>query len=90
MVLVGKARHVGVGLGLQHGRQDAPLGLGLQQPHAPAMQQARDQGRDEDRLASARKAESEVSQPPGYRSVPARIVRRLAAMLPSAQMASES
>ncbi len=56
MLLIGKARHLGVWLRLQHGGEDAPLGLGFQQAHAAAVQQARDQRGDEHSLARTRKA----------------------------------
>ena len=54
VVLVGEARHGVVGLGLEIGGEDPPLGGGAQLGHAAAVDEVRDQRGDEDGLARPR------------------------------------
>ena len=55
MALIVEARHVVVGLRLEHRRRDAAARIGPEKRQAAAMQEIVDEGGDEDGLAGARR-----------------------------------
>ena len=66
MLLVGKARNLVVGLRLQVGAPDAPVGHCREEGQAPAGNEVAHQGGDEDGLARARKARDAKSEARGH------------------------